>query len=359
MEVHVVGAGGIGCAVGHALAAAGTAVTFVDADPAKVEWGRRHGVGVAGRPPLHARFAPFADWQPPAGGMVLLCTKCYDNAAVLARLPASARLVPIQNGFDPALQARAPHVEGIASFVSECRPGQTYTRITRAGRLHLGPNAGGTAERPALLAEAKTLAAHLGRAPFRVQVVPDVLPYKYTKLLYNAALCPLAAAAGLDNGDVLRRPRVRRLFFALLRENHAILQGAGVPLGKVGPLHPTTVARILRRPWLAHTLAWAFYPGLRGSYCSMAGDLRVPGGRTEVDAYNGHLIDLAGAGPCPLNRLVHALVKRMEALAIGPHPALLDELPAEAATTPVAAQAIASQMASILQTTLTGQRQTR
>ena len=44
--ITVVGAGGIGCAVGHALAAAGVAVTFVDADPAKVAWGRANGVCV-------------------------------------------------------------------------------------------------------------------------------------------------------------------------------------------------------------------------------------------------------------------------------------------------------------------------
>ena len=123
-------------------------------------------------------------------------------------------------------------------------------------------------------------------------MVPDILPYKYTKLMYNAAISPLAAAAGLDNGQLLRLPRVRQLFFDLLRENYAILRGAGVPLGKVGPLHPHTVARILAVPLLANSLAWAFYPTLRKTYCSMAGDL--PKGRTEVDYYNGHLIELAG-----------------------------------------------------------------
>ena len=34
-SLYVVGAGGIGCAVGYALAAAGMRVTFVDADPEK------------------------------------------------------------------------------------------------------------------------------------------------------------------------------------------------------------------------------------------------------------------------------------------------------------------------------------
>jgi 2-dehydropantoate 2-reductase len=110
----------------------------------------------------------------------------------------------------------------------------------------------------------------------------------------------------------------------MLRENHAILRHAGLPLGKVGPLAPATVAAILARPWLAHALAWAFYPSLRGTYCSMARDL--PGGPTEIDHYNGRLVALAGDFPCPLNRAVYALVRRMEAERLEPSPARIDEL---------------------------------
>jgi len=328
--VHVVGAGGIGCAVGHALCAAGVAVTFVDADPQKVTAGREYGVAIHLRTFQRATFVHFPEWAPPRGMPVLLCTKCYDNAAVLARLPDDADLIPIQNGFDPALQGRPPHVEGIASFVSECRRHEPITRITRGGKLHLGPSDGtaGTGLRE----RAAALAARLRRAPFRALVVEDIRPYKYTKLMYNAAISPLAAAAGLDNGDLLRLPRARRLFFALLRENYAILSGAGVPLGKVGPLHPTKVAAVLRRPWLARALAWAFYPSLRGTYCSMAGDLP---GRTEIDNYNGHLLALAGDRPCPLNRRVYDLVRRMEREHISPHPSVLDELLAAGAAVSV------------------------
>ncbi len=317
--VHVLGAGGIGCAVGHALSAAGVAVTLVDADPDKVRWGRENGVAVDRRPARPADFRLFDEWQPPADVPLLLCTKCYDNAAVLARVPANARLLPIQNGFDPALHARAA-AEGIASFVSECLPGRTHTRITRRGRLHLGPAAAGTG-----MDLARALAGRLSSAaPFRVEVVGDIRPYKYTKLMYNAAISPLAAAGGLDNGELLRRPRLRRLFFDLLQENYAILQGAGVRLGKVGPLHPRRVAAILAHPVVAGALAWAFYPSLRRTYCSMYGDL--PRGRSEIDYYNRHLIDLAGATPCPLNRRVYALVKRLERERTRPDPAVLEEL---------------------------------
>src|SRR5437763_5394723 len=106
--IHLVGAGGIGCAVGHALLRAGARVVFVEASADKLARGRREGVRVEGGPALPADFVPFADWWPPAGALVLLCVKCPANAAVLARLPASARFVPIQNGVDPALAARGP-----------------------------------------------------------------------------------------------------------------------------------------------------------------------------------------------------------------------------------------------------------
>src|SRR5947209_174499 len=128
--LHIVGVGGIGCAVGYALCAAGARVVLVDADAETVQWGRANGVRI-GRPRV--------------------------------------------NG-DPSL------------LVSLLRR----------------------------------------RAPFRVKVVPDILPYKYTKLMYNAAISPLAAAAGLDNGELLRVPAARRLFFTLLSENYRILREAGV-----------------------------------------------------------------------------------------------------------------------------------
>jgi 2-dehydropantoate 2-reductase len=97
-----------------------------------------------------------------------------------------------------------------------------------------------------------------------------------------------------------------------------------VALGKVGPFHPDTVQHILRRRGLARMLAWAFYPSLRGTYCSMAGD--VVTGRTEIENYTGHLLALAGDRPCPLNRAVYALLKRLEGERRVPGVAVLDEL---------------------------------
>ena len=317
--VHVVGAGGIGCAVGYALRAAGVSVTFVDANAAKVDAGRRDGVRVGDRSPVRAEFIHFAEWRPEPGATVLLCTKCYDNAAVLARIPAGVELVPIQNGFDPQLDALSHRSEGIASFVSECAADRPHTRITRKGELHLGGRNGGTPV---------ALAGLTSSDLFRIARVADIGPIKHTKLMYNAAISPIAAAAGIDNGQLLSVPVARKLFFALLQENHRILSAAGVELGKVGPFHPSTVAAILRREWLAGLMAKFFEPSLRGTYCSMAGEIQK--GRTEIDNYNGHLVRLAEktGTPCPRNRAVFDLVVRMTADRATPTKDVFDALAA-------------------------------
>ncbi|MDF0667346.1 MAG: ketopantoate reductase C-terminal domain-containing protein [Nitrospira sp.] len=321
-RVFVVGAGGIGCALGYALRAGGIDVIFVEADPAKVCWGRSHGVGLDGHPLLPAKFVHFAEWQPPQEGVILLCTKCYDNKAVLNRLPSTVTVIPVQNGFDPDLIERS-HIEGIASFVSECFPQKTHTRITRGGSLHIGHTALSEHRRESTSVELliEVLRRH---GHFRVRTVVEILPYKYAKLMYNSAISPLAAAAGLDNSQLLINRRARQLFFAMLSENYRILKDARVPLGKIGPFHPDTVNRILRFRALAWALAWPFSVSLRNTYCSMSGD--VPKGRTEIDNYNGHLLHLAGDRPCPLNRRAYALLKRMESEALQPALERLEEL---------------------------------
>jgi 2-dehydropantoate 2-reductase len=325
--VQVVGAGGIGCAVGYALRAADNPVVFVETDAAKVKAGRAGGVRVGELPPLRADFVHFSEWQPLPGALVLLCTKCYDNALVLKQLSAEVELIPIQNGFDPELDAFGHRWEGIASFVSECAFDRPHTRITRAGELHIGrrhlsppERVGGKAGAPLPMRDG------LGRGLFRLVEDPDINPIKHAKLMYNAAISPLAAAAGLDNGKLLSLPEARPFFFALLQENHRILTAAGIELGKVGPFHPSTVAWILRRKWLAGLMARFFEPSLRGTYCSMAGEIQK--GRTEIDNYNGHLIRLADetGTPCPLNRAVHKLVVTMTAQRAHPRRDVLDAL---------------------------------
>lgn len=314
--IHILGIGGIGAALGWVLAQQGYVVILVDSDRSKIAEGSKHGVTVVALGTQIVPFIFFDDWVPPKEGFILLCTKTYDNPKVLARLSNDAFLIPVQNGFDPDLDQRNHACEGIASFVSECQRDRPVTRITRPGSLHIG------ARRPISdgeHVEIMSLALALGKAKlFPVELVKDIRPYKATKLMYNAAISPLAAAAGVDNGELLSDQLAKLLFFTLLQENYAILQNAKIPLARIGPFHPDTVSLILRTPGLPAMMAVFFRPSLRGTYCSMAPDIHVDHARTEIDAYTGHLIRLAGEFPCPLNRAVLALINKITSEGLKP-----------------------------------------
>jgi 2-dehydropantoate 2-reductase len=321
-EITIIGAGGIGCALGHALLSGGMDVIIVEVDEAKLAWGWENGIGLDQEPGQRAKFLHFDHWQPQPDDLVLLCTKCYDNRTVLARIPDELKLIPVQNGFDTQLVKRV-EIEGIASFVSECIPGRTHTWITRPGDLHIGFST--DAHHGKIPDRVENLIGVLEKhGKFAVRHVPDVLPYKNTKLLYNAAISPIAAVAGLDNGELLTIPKARKLFFGLIAENYRILKSTASPLAKIGPFHPDSVAVLLRLPLVAWLLAIPFSRTLRGTYCSMAGDL--PNGPTELENYNGHLLKLAGDHDFPLNRGVYAVAKEVEENGLQPGISWLDEL---------------------------------
>lgn len=305
LPVHIIGAGGIGTALGYALVCAGRAVTMVEQDAEKLAAGQGDGLQVEGHPALlDVPFVAFENWQAPDQGILLQCTKTYHNATVLEKIPQKDFLIPVQNGYDELLDRQGHFGEAIASFVSECERHRPCARITRAGELHIGQRRHTTPANQEILDDLATTLQ--GNPLFQVIRVRDVLPYKATKLMYNAAISPLAAAAGVDNAALLSDQRARKLFFSLIQENHAILKQAGFKLAKIGPFHPDTVSKILRTPGLPEIMAQFFKPSLRGTYCSMAPDMGSA--HTEIDAYNGYLVSLAGKFPCPYNRAAVKMV---------------------------------------------------
>lgn len=323
--IYILGAGGIGTAVAWSLSRKGYSVTLVDKNPIKVTEGLKNGVIIDNHAARWIPLITFTAWNPPKEGIVLLCTKTYDNSKILARLSDNTFLVPIQNGFDPELEQHDHAGECIASFVSECRRDRPVTRISRPGSLYIG-------QRRAIITpdehnNLQSLAAALDEAGlFTVEIVKDIRPYKATKLMYNAAISPLAAIAGVDNGELLTDQLANKLFFSMLRENYAILDNAKVPLARIGPFHPHIVSLILSLPALATFFTFFFRSSLRGTYCSMAPDISVGSHRTEIESYNGYLIRLAGDFPCPLNRAVLALVKKVSQEGLQPQREYLHHL---------------------------------
>ena len=196
--------------------------------------------------------------------------------------------------------------EGIASFISECRPKKTIAAITRSGKLHLGPIQPWT--NMPLLFELKTA---LRQGGIDSHLVAWSLPYKNTKLMYNAAISPLTSAGGFENSALLKPGKLRTLFFQLLLENHAILKASNQPMGTIGPFHPDKVAWLLTHKWVGESMAPFFRPSLKKTFCSMFHD--VKGGVTEIENYNGYLSRLAKTSklPSPLNDLALKVITQM------------------------------------------------
>ncbi len=305
--VYVVGAGGIGVVMAWCLVKSGVSVTMVEANINKITHANQNGIEILGHGSVTTPVIHFDDWVPDSDSLVLLCTKTYINAQVLDRLPEVVTLLPVQNGFDPLLDAFHHQAEGIVSFVSECETDRAVTRITRKGEFHLGRRSGVDIDGANYLS---TLTELLGKANlFPAHLVEDIAPYKYTKLMYNAAISPVASAAGIDNSELLNHPVAKKLFIGLLKENYSILKHAGKPLEKVGPMHPDMVNKILNHTFVINLFALFFKPSLKGTYCSMAPDILTD--RTEIEAYNGHLVALAGDFPCPLNRAAIHMIEKI------------------------------------------------
>ena len=309
--VHVVGAGGIGCAAGlRPVGGRGGPSRSWRRTPAKVEAGRRDGVGVDGRPPLTAEFVPFEEWHPPADARRASAPSATTTPPCWTRLPPAAVLIPIQNGFDPRLAAHGHACEGIASFVSECEADRPHTRITRPGELHLGPEA-------AARRESRRGMHALGRARARGPVPRRGRAADRAVQARQAHVQRRDLAARRGRGDRQRASssrcpppagsssRCSRRTTASSPRPACARQGRPVP-SRDGGVDPA--AEVARR-----VMARRFEPSLRGTYCSMAGEIQK--GRTEIDNYNGHLIRLAErhAKPCPLNRAAYDLVTRMTA----------------------------------------------
>ncbi len=339
-SADVIGAGGIGICIAVALHRAGCQVRLVETSASKLRRGNREGVQIDGSAPEPIPLVAFQDWIPYPNAPLFLCIKGYHNSQALEKICPNIPIIPIQNGFDPKLAERTTLLEGIASWISECDPEAPHTRITRRGDFHFGPACGSTPPESSTSQDAppgetdlvktariwlEAIGPQLSNMGIRPKLTKDIRPYKASKLIYNAAISPIASAAGIDNSLLLTDPQARRWFFALLRENIAIMRAKNIPLGKVGPFLPSSVAWILGQSWLRAPLARFFAPSLRGTYCSMALDFAR--GETEIDHYNGHLIRLARMDKlCPVNRLVVGLAKAWLDAGRAPSREFLDEL---------------------------------
>ncbi|AXG80988.1 ketopantoate reductase family protein [Streptomyces paludis] len=237
MRYIIIGAGAVGGAIGGRLAEAGQEVVLV-ARGAHHAALRERGLTFTTPEGTRTHRLPVAD-RPEAldlrsDDVLVLAVKTQDSVAALdawsvrpvegAGTGTAGELLPLvcaQNGVESERLALrrfrrvygmcvwlpATHVEP-GAVIAPCAP---YT-----GMLHLGRYPEGTD------ATAHAIAADLEKGRLLAPVVPDVMRWKYAKLLGNLvnAVEALTGAAGDEAADLVGRARA---------EGRAVLAAAGIP----------------------------------------------------------------------------------------------------------------------------------
>ena len=300
-HVAVIGPGAIGCMLAVRLARAGPSkrVTLIDHRPDRA--GR-----LSARPlVLHAPEGDLAARVPvrvvpdePAD-LVILATKAY---AVRAAARAAAGwigrtpLLAIQNGLGVAeeLVQALPRTAVITGVMYQAANMVAEGEVHHAANLrtHLGLCGRMPDE------VVRSVGALFEAAGLPAVVEADIAPHVWGKAIVNAALNPVAALAGVRNGDVAVRPALRAMAEAIAAEGEAAARAEGVRL----PYASAAAATMETARATAE------------NRCSMFQDLDA-GRPTEMEYLNGAIAQVAeGHGlASPANRAVATLVREISA----------------------------------------------
>jgi 2-dehydropantoate 2-reductase len=301
MRFVVLGAGAIGGVVGARLAQHGHDVLLI-ARGAHYEAIRGHGLRLDSPDESVTLRIPVVDnpaqitWT--AGDVLLLATKTQDTEAALDALAAAPRTLPIvcaQNGVANERMAagRFDNVYGVFVWcpADYLTPGsvQVWCAPT-SGILHVGRYPAGSD------ALAESVAAAFRSSTFYADAKPDIMRWKYRKLLSNLgnavdALCGTAARGS----GIAQRAR---------REGVVCLEAAGIPFiaddeqdaaRLERDVHPRTIGGVERK----------------GGSSWQSLERRV--GTIETDYLNGEIVRLGQqfGVPTPVNALLQYLSQRV------------------------------------------------
>ena len=293
MKVAVVGAGSVGCYYGGLLARAGHAVTLIGRE--------RHVAAIRSRGLVlerasgseTVRLGATTAIEAAGAAVVLVCVKSGDTEstgrALAPVLAPEAAILSLQNGVDNA--ERLSRVLGrpvvpAAVYVATEMAGPGHVRHLGRGDLVIGPG-------PA----SEAVAAAFRDAAIPTTVSPDALDALWSKLVLNCAYNALSAATRLPYGRLVGVADMPAVMADIVAECAAVAEAVGVRLPA------DTRAQVMA---LAETMP--------GQLSSTAQDV-MRGKPSEIDHLNG-FIARKGAElgvPVPVNRLLHVLVKALEA----------------------------------------------
>jgi 2-dehydropantoate 2-reductase len=296
MRIAVMGAGAVGCYYGGMLARAGHSVVLIGR-PQHVEAIRRDGLlldtqSFQARVPLEASTEVDAVRD---AALVLFCVKSTDTEsaaeAMRPHLAADALVLTLQNGVDNATRLQAALAQEVAAtvvYVATEMAGPGHVKHHGRGELVIAPSA-----RSAAIAEL------LIAAGVPTQVSDNVTGALWAKLILNCAYNAISAITQLPYGRLSQGEGVQAVMADVVRECLAVAEAGGVAV-----------------PGDSWAAAQRIAETMPSQFSSTAQDL-ARGKRSEIDHLNGYVLRQGEAlgVATPVNRVLHTLVKLLEARA--------------------------------------------
>ncbi len=300
-RVCIVGAGVIGSLfAGHLAQACDVSVLTRRREHAEAL--NRDGLRVTGKSTRRARLtATHEAADLPDFDVAIVATKASGLEAAARALEGrfpEATIVTVLNGIGAEAVMRAhgdwPIVSGV-TFMSGTKHSDTHVEYILDTETWLGPYE----ETPFSVVE--DIADTIVEAGLRAEALPDLRPAQWSKLVFNAAVNPVAALTGLPHDFHFAQEDepadLGRLVHGLVDEGAAVAAAAGIEL------HDD--------PWEMNVLATR-----RGSahYPSMLEDIEAHR-QTEIELITGSLVrEAEGRGvSVPLHILLYALIRGKEA----------------------------------------------
>lgn len=289
MHIAVVGAGSLGSLLGGLLARAHD-VTLVGRQP---HVGRVDSEGLTVVGAESFRVDPAARTDIPEGAaLAVVAVKSYDTATVAQQLSDCDidACLSVQNGMgneDTLVDALdCPVLAGTCSYGARLASPGTVA-FTGRGEVAIGVREGGRSE------VAERVGTAFTEAGIETTVAADMPTRLWEKLAVNAAVNAVTALARVENGALADGPGAS-LAADAARETARIARQQGVDLSAERAVG--TTRRVVR--------------ATADNDSSMRQDV-LAGERTEVDAINGHVVDVADT-PVPVNETLTALVRTWE-----------------------------------------------
>ncbi len=330
MRVAILGCGAMGTIMGAFMTKNGIDVTMIDSYKAHVDALNEKGAKIIG----------FADFTVPVHAitpeqmegiydLVFLFTKQTANDEVLPNLlphlGPDSTVCTLQNGVpEPYVAKYVGQNRTVGGTVlwsgTFIEPGVSQLTQNVENLAHffgIGEMDGQDTERIHKVAE---VLGHMGNA----DVSPSLMAERWSKLINNACMSGMSAAAGLTFGGVLENDKARACLSYLGNEVMRCAEAEGYNPPAIAGKVPTAIFKINNQEEYnrSQTMFWKMYQYVLAGKASMLQDLEK-NRKTEVPMINGYVCEAGRKHgiPTPFCDKVVEIVKKIEAgeEKLGPH----------------------------------------